>query len=78
MTKEKVGTRDTWKFSNAFWTANMVELLERGAYYAVFIAITLYLSDVVGFSDIEAGYVAGIFWPDCIFCQHSPVLTPTK
>ena len=61
MTKEKVGTRDTWKFSNAFWTANMVELLERGAYYAVFIAITLYLSDVVGFSDIEAGYVAGIF-----------------
>lgn len=50
-----------WKFSKAFWTANMVELLERGAYYAVFIAITLYLSDVVGFSDIEAGYVAGIF-----------------
>ena len=55
--KEKGG----WNFSKAFWTANMVELLERGAYYAVFIAITIYLSDVVGFSDIEAGYVAGIF-----------------
>jgi len=54
-------SKQTWKFSRAFWTANMVELLERGAYYAVFIAITLYLSDVVGFSDIEAGYVAGIF-----------------
>lgn len=61
MTQEKEVARGSWKFPKAFWTANMVELLERGAYYAVFIAITLYLSDVVGFSDIEAGYVAGIF-----------------
>ncbi len=49
------------KYSRAFWTANIVELLERLAYYAVFIVITLYLSDVWGFSDVEAGLVAGVF-----------------
>ena len=49
------------KYSKAFWTANIVELLERLAYYAVFIVITLYLSNVWGFSDVEAGIVAGVF-----------------
>lgn len=49
------------KFSKAFWVANSVELLERLAYYAVFIVITLYLSNVWGFSDIGAGIISGIF-----------------
>ena len=49
------------KFSNAFLVANGVELLERLAYYAVFIVITLYLSNVWGFSDIEAGAISGVF-----------------
>lgn len=49
------------KFSKAFWVANSVELLERLAYYAVFIVITIYLSNVLGFSDGEAGIIAGIF-----------------
>lgn len=49
------------KYSKAFWVANFVELLERLAYYAVFIVITLYLSNVWGFSDIEAGVIAGLF-----------------
>lgn len=49
------------KFSNAFWVANSVELLERLAYYAVFIVITLYLSNVWGFSDVEAGLISGVF-----------------
>ncbi|MCF6365697.1 MAG: MFS transporter [Bacteroidales bacterium] len=48
-------------FSRAFWTANTVELLERAAYYGVFIVITLYLSRIIGFSDIEAGIIAGVF-----------------
>ena len=48
-------------FSKAFWIANSVELLERAAYYGVFIVITLYLSRILGFSDIEAGFVAGFF-----------------
>jgi len=49
------------KFSNAFWIANSVELLERAAYYGVFIVITLYLSRIYGFSDIEASLIAGSF-----------------
>lgn len=53
--------KENWKFPEAFWTANIVELFERAAYYAVFIAITLYLSRVVGFTDIEAGWIGGVF-----------------
>ena len=53
--KEKV------KFSKAFWIANSVELLERAAYYGVFIVITLYLSRILAFSDIEAALIAGFF-----------------
>ncbi|MFD0760834.1 MFS transporter [Lutibacter aestuarii] len=48
-------------FTRAFWTANIVELLERGAYYGVFIVITLYLSRILGFSDVEAALISGIF-----------------
>lgn len=49
------------KFSKAFWVANVVELLERMAYYAVFVVITIYLSRVLGFSDVEAGVISGLF-----------------
>ena len=38
-----------------------MELCERAAYYGFFILITLYLSSVVGFSDIEAGVISGLF-----------------
>lgn len=48
-------------FSRAFWTANIVELLERSAYYGVFIVITLYLSRILGFTDIEAALISGVF-----------------
>ncbi len=51
----------TWRFPRAFWTANVVEPFERAAYYAVFIAITLYLTDVVGFDDIAAAWMSGVF-----------------
>ena len=53
--KEKV------KFSKAFWVANTVELLERAAYYGVFVVITLYLSNILGFTDIQAATIAGVF-----------------
>lgn len=49
------------QFSKAFWVANSVELLERLAYYAVFIVLTLYLSNIWGFSDAEAGVISGVF-----------------
>jgi len=49
------------RFSTAFWVANSVELLERAAYYGVFIVITLYLSSILAFSDIEAAMISGVF-----------------
>lgn len=54
-------TTSSWKFPATFWTANVVELFERSAYYAVFIAITLYLTRVVGFNDIWAAWIGGVF-----------------
>ncbi len=50
-----------WKFSRPFWTANIVELLERASYYGMFIVITLYLSREVGYNDIWAAWIAGGF-----------------
>ena len=57
----KSDKRNGWKFSKTFWTSNVVELFERSAYYAVFIAITLYLTRVVGYNDIWAAWISGIF-----------------
>lgn len=57
MSEEKL----TWKFSREFWTANGVELLERAAYYGMFICLTLYLTNLIGFTDIQAGWIAGVF-----------------
>jgi dipeptide/tripeptide permease len=51
----------SWRFPRAFWTANVVELFERAAYYGVFISLTLYLTNVVGYSDINAAWIGGIF-----------------
>ena len=48
-------------FSQAFWVANWVELLERLAYYAIFIVLTIYLSNIWGFTDFEAGVISGVF-----------------
>jgi dipeptide/tripeptide permease len=50
-----------YKFSREYWTANTVELFERAAYYSVFISITLYLTNVVGFNDIWAAWIGGTF-----------------
>jgi dipeptide/tripeptide permease len=58
---DKIENKIGWKFPRAFWTSNIVELFERSAYYAVFIAITLYLTRVVGYNDIWAAWIGGIF-----------------
>ncbi len=52
----------TWRFPKDFWIANFMELLERAAYYGFFIVLTLYLTDIVGFTDIQTGFIAGIFY----------------
>lgn len=58
---ENAQPKATWRFPGTFWFANSMELCERAAYYGFFILITLYLSTVVGFSDVEAGIISGIF-----------------
>lgn len=49
------------KFTKAFWVANTAEMLERAAYYGVFVVITLYLSNILGFTDIEAAIISGVY-----------------
>lgn len=49
------------KYPKAFWTANFAELLERAAFYAMFISISIYLSRVVGYSDAWAGIIGAFF-----------------
>ena len=53
--------KENVKFSRAFWVATTVELFERAAYYGVFIVITLYLSRILGFNDIESATIAGFY-----------------
>lgn len=49
------------KFTRAFWVANVAEMFERAAYYGVFVVITLYLSNILGFSDIGAALISGVY-----------------
>ncbi|GAB4380926.1 MAG: MFS transporter [Calditrichia bacterium] len=51
----------TWRFPKAFWIANIIELFERAAYYGMFIALVVFLTQVVGFTDVEAGWIGGLF-----------------
>lgn len=60
-TKQEQKGELTWKFSREFWTANGVELFERAAYYGMFIVLTLYLTNLVGFNDVQAGWISGVF-----------------
>src|SRR5512138_3611979 len=52
---------NTWRFPRAFWVANVLELFERAAYYGAFIALAVYLTSVVGFTDVEAGWIGASF-----------------
>ncbi len=51
----------TWKFPRPFWVANIIELFERAAYYGMFITLTLYLTNEIGFTDVGAGWVVAVF-----------------
>lgn len=51
----------SWSFPLSFWTANLIEAAERAAYYGWFIMLAPFLTSVVGYSDIEAGYIGGCF-----------------
>ena len=58
----EVVQKESWKFPKDFWLANFMELCERAAYYGFFVVLTLYLTDMVGFTDIETGIVVGLFY----------------
>jgi dipeptide/tripeptide permease len=51
----------SWRFPLSFWTANVIEAAERAAYYGWFIMLAPFLTSVVGYSDIQAGYIGGCF-----------------
>jgi len=48
--------------SKDFWLVNAIQFFDGLAYFAVIIIISLYLTDNVGFSDMEAGAWQGIFF----------------
>lgn len=50
-----------WRFPATFWYANGAELFERAAYYGMAIALAHYLTDQIGFTDVETGYVFAAF-----------------
>jgi dipeptide/tripeptide permease len=52
---------NTWRFPRAFWVGNVIELFERAAYYGVFIALAVFLTSKVGFTDIQAGWVGASY-----------------
>src|SRR4051812_22788282 len=54
-------SHSTWRFPSSFWVANGIELFERAAYYGLFISLSLFLTNVSGFTDVQAGYVGGSF-----------------
>lgn len=56
-----VSEAHSWRFPMAFWTANVIEAAERAAYYGWFIMLAPFLTSVVGYSDIAAGYIGGCF-----------------
>ncbi len=49
------------KFPKSFWIANVAELFERAAFYGMFIFLTIYLTQTIGFSDIWAGIIGAFF-----------------
>lgn len=53
--------RSGWQFPTAFWTANVIELFERCAFYGWFIMLASFLTDVVHYTDIEAGFIGATF-----------------
>ena len=46
-------------FPRTFYVANAIELFERMGFYGMFVGLVLYLTNVVGFSDVETGFLLG-------------------
>ena len=46
-------------FPRTFYVANVIELFERMAFYGMFVGLVLYLTNVVGFTDVQTGFLLG-------------------
>jgi proton-dependent oligopeptide transporter, POT family len=55
----KDAARPPEKFPPTFYFANAIELFERLAHYGLYIGLSIYLTNVVGMTDIEVGVVLG-------------------
>ncbi len=63
------------KFPATFWTANMIELFERGAYYAVASFVVIYLNETLGMAPTKATFLNGtLLWGLIYFL---PILSGT-
>ena len=69
---------NTKGFSRAFYVANTVELFERMAYYAIFIVLTIYLSNILGFNDFEASMFPAFSPVDSIYFLFLPGHMPIR
>src|SRR5260221_8024128 len=47
------------RFPKTFYYANAIELFERLAHYGLYIGLSLYLTNVVGMTDVEVGFTLG-------------------
>jgi proton-dependent oligopeptide transporter, POT family len=64
---------NTARFPRSFWTANVTELFERGAYYAMASFVVIYLGQL-GFGDYWPSTLNGLLWTLVYFL---PVLSGT-
>ncbi|HOT97663.1 MAG TPA: MFS transporter [bacterium] len=63
------------KFPATFWTANTVELFERGAYYAVASFVVIYLNETLGMAPTKSTFLNGtLLWGLIYFL---PILSGT-
>lgn len=73
MNTEEKGS--TSRFPTTFWTANAIELFERGAYYAIASFVVVYLKETLGMSPVKATFLNGtILWGILYFL---PILSGT-
>lgn len=64
-----------FSFPATFWTANTIELFERGAYYAIASFVVVYLKETLGMSPVKATFLNGtILWGMLYFL---PILSGT-